>query len=127
MALLSSPSQSNTLTAMLRGTPLILNDGTYMISSYRDTEFELLASQISFQFDKHTVPDMVDVYGSVSCKAELEGHLPEVTMTIAPEDSPGSSLLDHVITHSCVQSLEPQKPMNMSAGECHTLLTSLFS
>lgn len=72
-------------------------------------------------FDKHTVPDMVDVYGSVSCKAELEGHLPEVTMTIAPEDSPGSSLLDHVITHSCVQSLEPQKPMNMSAGEDGTM------
>ena len=86
------------------------------------------------QYDRKEVADVWEIYGSVQCKvswhqvsffccdhvdtlingdiwfylshssqAELEGH-PDILLTLVT--APGSPPLDHLITHSCVQSAD---------------------
>ncbi|XP_072030857.1 AP-5 complex subunit mu-1-like isoform X2 [Amphiura filiformis] len=50
--------------------------------------------------------DVCNVYGSISCKAELEGIIPEVTLNLSvPQDSPP---IDNLIVHPCVQAADTQ-------------------
>lgn len=55
------------------------------------------------QYDRQEVADVWETYGSVQCKAELEGH-PDILLTLV--SAPGSAPLDHLITHTCVQSAD---------------------
>ena len=49
---------------------------------------------------------MWDAYGTVSCKAELEGTMPEITLTISQVSEGEITPLDHLLTHPCVQSAD---------------------
>ena len=46
------------------------------------------------------------MYGTVSCKAELEGTMPEITLTISQVSEGEITPLDHLLTHPCVQSAD---------------------
>ncbi|XP_078000714.1 AP-5 complex subunit mu-1-like [Glandiceps talaboti] len=57
-------------------------------------------------YDSHTVSDVWDVYGTVSCKADLEG-IPDVTvnLSVAPNHPP----LDNLVVHPCVRTADTQQ------------------
>ena len=48
------------------------------------------------------------MYATVTCKAELEGTIPEVTLTLGKEEDLTATPMDHLLVHPCVQSVEPQ-------------------
>ncbi|XP_045161059.2 AP-5 complex subunit mu-1-like isoform X2 [Mercenaria mercenaria] len=58
------------------------------------------------QYDRGNIDDVWDVYGTVSCKAELEGAMPTVTMTISQTTEGEVTPLNHLIIHPCVQSAD---------------------
>lgn len=53
-------------------------------------------------YGRENIPDVWDLYGTVSCKAELEGVTPDITMNISSEGLP----LDNILIHPCVQSAD---------------------
>ena len=61
---------------------------------------------IFLQYDRENIEDVWDVYGTVSCKAELEGTMPEITLTISQVSEGEVTPLDHLLTHPCVQSAD---------------------
>lgn len=58
------------------------------------------------QYDRDNIDDVWDVYGTVSCKAELEGAIPTVTMTISQAIEGEVTPLNHLLIHPCVQSAD---------------------
>ena len=51
--------------------------------------------------------DVWRVYGTVTCKADLEGMVPEVTINLSHQpDSASHVPLDHLIVHPCVTSAD---------------------
>jgi len=58
------------------------------------------------QYDRNNIEDVWDIYGTVSCKAELEGTMPTVTMTISHTAEGETTPLDHLLIHPCVQSAD---------------------
>ncbi|KAL4237972.1 adaptor complexes medium subunit [Mactra antiquata] len=58
------------------------------------------------QYDRENIDDVWDVYGTVSCKAELEGTMPTVTMTLSQTSEGEITPLNHLIIHPCVQSAD---------------------
>ncbi|XP_071962406.1 AP-5 complex subunit mu-1-like [Antedon mediterranea] len=58
------------------------------------------------QYDSNNVKDVWDVYGTVTCKAELEGMIPDVSMALSvPSDA---TPLDHLIVNPCVHQADAQ-------------------
>lgn len=47
-----------------------------------------------------------ELYGSVTCKADLEGVMPEVTLNITHTSGGQKYPLDNIMVHSCVQSAD---------------------
>ena len=60
------------------------------------------------KYDSKEVPDVWDVYGTVTCKADLEGMSPEVTLTLGHADSAVWSPLENLLYHPCVQNYQTQ-------------------
>ncbi|XP_052769862.1 AP-5 complex subunit mu-1-like [Mya arenaria] len=60
----------------------------------------------STQYDRENVEDVWEVYGTVTCKAELEGHTPTVTMTISQATEGEVTPINHLLIHPCVQSAD---------------------
>ncbi|XP_015231551.1 PREDICTED: AP-5 complex subunit mu-1 [Cyprinodon variegatus] len=58
----------------------------------------------SMQFGDQSRQDLWDVYGTVTCKCEVEGVLPNVTVTLSLPHN-GSPLQD-ILVHPCVTSLD---------------------
>ena len=58
------------------------------------------------QYDRENLEDVWDVYGTVTCKAELERTMPEVTLTMSQVLEGEVTPLDHLLTHPCVQSAD---------------------
>ncbi|MBN3326688.1 AP5M1 protein, partial [Atractosteus spatula] len=58
----------------------------------------------SMQYGSRTKQDLWDVFGTVTCKCELEGVLPNVTVTLSLP--PNGSPLQDVLVHPCVTSLD---------------------
>lgn len=58
------------------------------------------------QYDRKNFDDLWDVYGTVSCKAELEGTMPTVTMTISQATEGEITPINNIIIHPCVQSAD---------------------
>ncbi|XP_036007048.1 AP-5 complex subunit mu-1-like isoform X1 [Fundulus heteroclitus] len=58
----------------------------------------------SMQYGSPTRQDLWDVYGTVTCKCEVEGVLPNVTVTLSLPHN-GSPLQD-ILVHPCVTSLD---------------------
>ncbi|KAJ8290489.1 hypothetical protein GJAV_G00013530 [Gymnothorax javanicus] len=56
------------------------------------------------QYGSRDRQDLWDVYGSVTCKCEVEGVLPEVTVTLSLP--PNGSPLQDILVHPCVTSLD---------------------
>lgn len=58
----------------------------------------------SMQYGNRSRQDLWDVYGTVTCKCEVEGVLPNVmvTLTLPPNGSP----LQDILVHPCVTSLD---------------------
>ncbi|XP_022086090.1 AP-5 complex subunit mu-1-like [Acanthaster planci] len=57
-------------------------------------------------YNSSNMEDACSVYGTITCKADLEGVTPEVSMAlIVPQDSPP---LDNLIVHPCVQGGDTQ-------------------
>ena len=51
--------------------------------------------------------DVWRVYGTVTCKADLEGMAPEVTINLSHQPDLASHVpLDHLIVHPCVTSAD---------------------
>lgn len=74
----------------------------------------ILREQIrAVQYDREDMEDVWQVYGSLLCKAELEGH-PDVILSLTTP--PGPSHLDHLIVHQCVQSADTEPNIVSSAG-----------
>ncbi|KAM9786591.1 AP-5 complex subunit mu-1 [Syngnathus typhle] len=59
----------------------------------------------SMQFGDPSKQDTWDVYGTVMCKCEVEGVLPDVTVTLTLP--PNGSPLQDIVVHHCVTSLDP--------------------
>lgn len=58
----------------------------------------------SMQYGNQSRQDLWDVYGTVTCKCEVEGVLPNVTVTLSLPQN-GSPLQD-ILVHPCVTSLD---------------------
>ncbi|KAG2457813.1 AP5M1 protein, partial [Polypterus senegalus] len=58
----------------------------------------------SMQYGNPSKPDTWDVFGTVSCKCDLEGVLPNVTVTLSLP--PNGSPLQDIVVHHCVTSLD---------------------
>lgn len=58
----------------------------------------------SMQYGSRSRQDLWDVYGSVTCKCEVEGVLPNVTVTLSLP--PNGSPLQDILVHPCVTSLD---------------------
>ncbi|XP_072314143.1 AP-5 complex subunit mu-1 [Eucyclogobius newberryi] len=58
----------------------------------------------SMQYGNPTRQDLWDVYGTVTCKCEVEGVLPDVTVTLTLP--PNGSPLQDILVHPCVTSLD---------------------
>lgn len=59
------------------------------------------------QYDSKTAPDVWEIAGKITCKAEVEG-VPDISVniTVPSESSP----LDHLVVHPCVQSGDTEDP-----------------
>ncbi|KAK5886236.1 hypothetical protein CesoFtcFv8_017289 [Champsocephalus esox] len=64
----------------------------------------LIETVRSMQYGNRSRQDLWDVYGTVTCKCEVEGVLPNVmvTLTLPPNGSP----LQDILVHPCVTSLD---------------------
>ncbi|KAM9842345.1 AP-5 complex subunit mu-1 [Aulostomus maculatus] len=64
----------------------------------------LLETVRSMQYGNQSQQDLWDVYGTVTCKCDVEGVLPNVmvTLTLPPNGSP----LQDILVHPCVTSLD---------------------
>ncbi|KAL5008089.1 hypothetical protein ScPMuIL_013670 [Solemya velum] len=60
----------------------------------------------AIQYDKKDTEDVWDLYGTVSCKAELVGAMPDITLNISHSPDGNTLPLDHLIIHPCVQSAD---------------------
>ncbi|XP_054894958.1 AP-5 complex subunit mu-1 [Poeciliopsis prolifica] len=58
----------------------------------------------SMQYGNQSRQDTWDVYGTVTCKCEVEGVLPNVTVTLTLP--PNGSPLQDILVHPCVSSLD---------------------
>lgn len=58
----------------------------------------------SMQYGNQSRQDLWDVYGTVTCKCEVEGVLPNVTVTLTLP--PNGSPLQDILVHPCVTSLD---------------------
>ncbi|KAG7466438.1 hypothetical protein MATL_G00164720 [Megalops atlanticus] len=58
----------------------------------------------SMQYGSRSKQDLWDVHGSVTCKCEVEGVLPNVTVTLTLP--PNGSPLQDILVHPCVTSLD---------------------
>ncbi|KAK5614453.1 hypothetical protein CRENBAI_024366 [Crenichthys baileyi] len=58
----------------------------------------------SMQYGNQSRQDLWDVYGTVTCKCEVEGALPNVTVTLSLP--PNGSPLQDILVHPCVTSLD---------------------
>uniref|UniRef100_A0A8C7QY91 AP-5 complex subunit mu-1 n=1 Tax=Oncorhynchus mykiss TaxID=8022 RepID=A0A8C7QY91_ONCMY len=70
----------------------------------------------SMQYGNRNRQDLWDVYGTVTCKCEVEGVLPNVTVTLTLPPN-GSPLMD-VLVHPCVSSLDASVLTAMSVEDC---------
>lgn len=70
----------------------------------------------SMQYGNRSRQDLWDVYGTVTCKCEVEGVLPNVmvTLTLPPNGSP----LQDILVHPCVTSLDPSILSASSVDNC---------
>lgn len=60
----------------------------------------------SIQYGKEDTADVWNLYGTVSCKAELAGTMPDITLNISHSLEGSTMPLDHLIIHPCVQSAD---------------------
>ncbi|KAK3093878.1 hypothetical protein FSP39_021341 [Pinctada imbricata] len=60
----------------------------------------------AIQYSRENVPDTWDLYGTISCKADLEGAVPDITINISHTPEGASLPLDHLMIHPCVQSAD---------------------
>ncbi|XP_064602639.1 AP-5 complex subunit mu-1-like [Liolophura sinensis] len=60
------------------------------------------------QYDNASIADQWNLYGTVTCRAELEGVLPEITLNVTHMSDAPALPLDYLLTHPCVQSAEAQ-------------------
>ncbi|XP_029114352.1 AP-5 complex subunit mu-1 isoform X2 [Scleropages formosus] len=69
----------------------------------------------SMQYGKPSRQDLWDVFGTVNCKCEVEGVLPNVmvTLTLPPNGSP----LQDILVHPCVTSLDSSLLMASSVDD----------
>ncbi|XP_028843521.1 AP-5 complex subunit mu-1 [Denticeps clupeoides] len=76
----------------------------------------------SMQYGKKSRQDLWDVYGTVVCKCEVEGVLPNVTVTLTLP--PNGSPLQDILVHPCVTTLDSAtlSASSMDDGDC-----SMFS
>lgn len=64
----------------------------------------LVETARSMQYGNQSAQDMWDVYGTVTCKCEVEGVLPNVTVTLSLP--PNGSPLQDILVHPCVTSMD---------------------
>ncbi|XP_059209705.1 AP-5 complex subunit mu-1 [Centropristis striata] len=64
----------------------------------------LIETVRSMQYGNQSRQDLWDVYGTVTCKCEVEGVLPNVTVTLTLP--PNGSPLQDILVHPCVSSLD---------------------
>lgn len=64
----------------------------------------LMETVRSMQYGNQGGQDLWDVYGTVTCKCEVEGVLPNVTVTLTLP--PNGSPLQDILVHPCVTSLD---------------------
>ena len=58
------------------------------------------------QFNKENVPDTFDLYGSVTCKSDLEVPLSDITINLSYNSQESATPLDNLLIHPCVQSAD---------------------
>ncbi|XP_026185650.1 AP-5 complex subunit mu-1 [Mastacembelus armatus] len=76
----------------------------------------LIETVRSMQYGNQSRQDLWDVYGTVTCKCEVEGVLPNVmvTLTLPPNGSP----LQDILVHPCVTSLDSSILSASSVDNC---------
>ncbi|XP_029983518.1 AP-5 complex subunit mu-1 [Sphaeramia orbicularis] len=70
----------------------------------------------SMQYGNRSRQDLWDVYGTVTCKCEVEGVLPNVTVTLTLP--PNGSPLQDILVHPCVTSLDSSILTASSVDNC---------
>eukprot|EP00058_Branchiostoma_floridae_P018990 XP_002604479.1 hypothetical protein BRAFLDRAFT_79220 [Branchiostoma floridae] len=75
------------------------------------------------QYDKKGQPDAYMVYGTVTCKTELEGVMPDVTVNLSLPAPPLGKPLENILVHPCVQSTDTQILNNCASSAQHQTAT----
>lgn len=70
----------------------------------------------SMQYGNQSRQDLWDVYGTVRCKCEVEGVLPNVTVTLILP--PNGSPLQDILVHPCVTSMDSSILTASSVDDC---------
>ncbi|XP_047466805.1 AP-5 complex subunit mu-1 [Mugil cephalus] len=70
----------------------------------------------SMQYGNRSRQDLWDVYGTLTCKCEVEGVLPNVTVTLSLP--PNGSPLQDILVHPCVTSLDSSILTASSVDDC---------
>uniref|UniRef100_A0A665WWW5 AP-5 complex subunit mu-1 n=1 Tax=Echeneis naucrates TaxID=173247 RepID=A0A665WWW5_ECHNA len=76
----------------------------------------LIETVRSMQYGNQSRQDLWDVYGTVTCKCEVEGVLPNVTVTLTLP--PNGSPLQDILVHPCVTSLDSSILTASSIDNC---------
>lgn len=76
----------------------------------------LIETVRSMQYGNRSRQDLWDVYGTVTCKCEVEGVLPNVTVTLSLP--PNGSPLQDILVHPCVTSLDSSILTASSVDNC---------
>ncbi|ESO85506.1 hypothetical protein LOTGIDRAFT_154993 [Lottia gigantea] len=65
-----------------------------------------LQSNFTLQCEEEQSKDTLEVYGSVTCKAEIDGVTSDITFNISYLNEGLTAPLDNLVIHHCVQSVD---------------------
>ncbi|XP_053120136.1 AP-5 complex subunit mu-1 [Hemicordylus capensis] len=110
---LGSPLDTNFNISLLEGNHVTPSSHPQKPPAWRTSTYKgkpqvnvcIIEKVKSMQYDKRDVVDMWQVYGTVTCKCDIEGTAPNVTVSLNLPAN-GSPLQD-ILVHPCVTSLDP--------------------
>ena len=77
---------------------------------FMDREFisYIRCFHFNFQYDSPNIPDVHEVYGTVSCRCTLEGLTPDISLVLGYQQDSLHNPIDNIIVNPCVQHCDIQ-------------------
>lgn len=110
---LGTPLDTNLTSSLLENHHIAPSNHSQKLPAWRNGVYKgkpqvnacIIEKVKSMQYDKRDMADMWQVYGTVTCKCDIEGAAPSVTVSLNLPAN-GSPLQD-ILVHPCVTSLDP--------------------